>query len=158
MKPDSLAFFAPRFAPGFTLDDARDRIVGERGRQIVVEGYTPDHDAGRHRELFAAGLCYFATGTGADSTQAVRAAIKLKWPWGEQHWKPKSPEADLVRAGALFWAARDVCTHAAFAPRTGMSPSQRERAIECERMLPSVRYMIDAATVALWHLRTRAAT
>jgi hypothetical protein len=86
-------------------------IAAERKRQLDQEGWTTthddEHDAG---ELASAAACY-----------AVEAACKLHpydgigtegktlpwWPWAQDHWKPKDPARDLVRAGALIAAEID---------------------------------------------------
>lgn len=33
------------------------------------------------------------------------------WPWQPEHWKPESPRADLIKAGALIAAQIDLLDH-----------------------------------------------
>lgn len=89
--------------------DARERalrdIAAERGRQVEVEGWTPEHDdehgAG---ELPAAAACY-ALSSYFDTDQAREITFYRYWPWDRSWWKPSNdPRRDLVRAGALIVA------------------------------------------------------
>jgi len=80
-----------------------EHIAAERERQIDVEGYDADHDAGNKRKLALAAAAYalFAAGE-------VSAANSF-WPWDRYAFKP-GPDAarDLVKAGALAAAAIDA--------------------------------------------------
>jgi hypothetical protein len=68
---------------------------------VVVEGWTPEHDAGRQAELAHAGASY-ALVCGGIETVAY-------WPWEEKYWKPTGDAVrDLVKAGALIAAAIDA--------------------------------------------------
>ncbi|MBB3041181.1 hypothetical protein [Nocardioides soli] len=82
-----------------------DLIRAERERQIVDEGYTPDHDrAHSHSDLLDAALAY------------IKVQPHL-WPWHLSTFKPAHDEPhddcddrcirDLVKAGALIAAAID---------------------------------------------------
>ena len=76
-----------------------EKIIAERKRQVAEEGYTAEHDQEHGRDLHAAAICYWLY---SDSTEAP-----WTWPWASRYWKPKDPERNLVRAGALFLAAMD---------------------------------------------------
>lgn len=91
-------------------------ILRERLRQIVVEGWTPDHDA-RHTagELAAAAAAYAehaAFGlrhmTAVQSGTYARMDPPGSWPWDVKWWKPSTPERDLEKAGGLTAAQLDV--------------------------------------------------
>lgn len=101
--------------------DAAVRIVAERERQVTGEGWSPEHDAGLPAgELATAAGCYLARAVGeivglhARPEHPVTARvdtdgdhIALRWPWDPEWWKPKSPDRDLIRAGALIAAEAD---------------------------------------------------
>lgn len=71
-------------------------VAAERLRQVMMEGYTEDHDREHgHAILARAAYCY-ETGEPAG------------WPWREEDWKPKDRLADYVRSAALYQAAGDV--------------------------------------------------
>ena len=74
-------------------------IADERARQIMVEGWTPQHDL-RHREgvLAQAAACYI---------DGRSAYVDANWPFDDEWWKPKDPLSNLVRAGALIAAEID---------------------------------------------------
>jgi len=79
-------------------------IAAERERQKNVEGWTDHHD-NQHKDgemAIAAGL--YAVNTGAISPVSFEAILKRFWPWDWKWWKPKDPERDLIRAGALIVA------------------------------------------------------
>ena len=87
------------------LDLGVDLIRAERERQIIDEGYTPDHDRQHpHGELLDAALAY------------IKVQPEL-WPWDRAGFKPAHNEPhvdcdkrcvrDLVKAGALVAAAID---------------------------------------------------
>jgi hypothetical protein len=101
------------------MSSGADRIRAERGRQIVSEGYTAEHDAGRASAIALAAFGYtqhaaatLARGlTLEESLAAGREAglIPDWWPWRVQDWKPTGdPVRDLVKAGALIAAAIDA--------------------------------------------------
>jgi hypothetical protein len=69
-------------------------IIEERSRQILVEGWTPEHDdTHADNSLSKAAACY-----------AVGSLIPGVWPWGLRFWKPKNRRRDLIRAAALIVA------------------------------------------------------
>jgi len=79
-----------------TADDvARAAIAAERKRQVEVEGYTPEGDAGRGHELVQAARAYL---TGNPD----------EWPWALRYFKRRNRLRNLTRAGALALAARDA--------------------------------------------------
>lgn len=100
--------------------DAAVLVVAERERQVTAEGWTPEHDDSHPAgELAAAGAFYALavargdgnlvgpgelrhTPEGPDLTDVI-----FTWPWDGEWWKPKDPERDLVRAGALVAAEAD---------------------------------------------------
>jgi hypothetical protein len=89
-----------------------DEIMTERQRQIDEEGYSPERDAGRSRELASAAEAYRSYAHQQAHDNAVLAlrpdGLPHKWPWGAEFWKPASVRRNLVKAGALYAAARDA--------------------------------------------------
>ena len=79
---------------------AVEAIALERLRQIEQENWTPQHD-----DEHSDGALAVAAGCYAQHAGGVGVLVKDKpptwWPWDAQWWKPKSPRADLIRAGAL---------------------------------------------------------
>ncbi|MEA9983663.1 hypothetical protein [Subtercola sp. RTI3] len=125
-----------------SLDDEVERIYAllefaigeERTRQVNVEGFDADHDAGHFSDLHLASVCYeyqakllIMSGPGA-----LLAIAPPSWPWAGVDWKPV-PEVDgmLIKAGALSMAATDegkadVLRRSAFKqPR--LSPNSRPK-------------------------------
>lgn len=81
----------------------------ERGRQTIEEGYTVAHDDSHaNGELADAAACYCVSAqeqlNGVPMEPFERFTLADFWPWEPQHWKPKSPRQDLVRAAALIVA------------------------------------------------------
>ncbi len=85
-------------------------IAAERKRQMEVEGWTPTHDDEYgNQQLPAAAVAYLLHDFGVPvldrgSIPALHGRI---WPWGFMYWKPKGPQRNLVRAGALIAAELD---------------------------------------------------
>ena len=86
-------------------------VMGERVRQMAVEGWTPEHDDCHDRaELAQAAACYAISGTPADEAVFIHGRWKdprdLFWPrgFGLEWWKPTNRRRDLVKAGALILA------------------------------------------------------
>ena len=82
-------------------------ILRERQRQIIEEGWTPEHDS-RHRyhELAQAAECYVSR---AFYTGPVKEGPP-RWPWANEWWKPVKDDGgirNLVKAGALIAAEID---------------------------------------------------
>ena len=88
---------------------ARD-IVAERVRQVVKEGWSPEHDD-QHAggELAAAASCY------ALNAGAYRRLTPKAWPFDSEWWKPGDERRDLVKAGALILAEIERLDRAALA-------------------------------------------
>lgn len=91
-------------------------ILRERLRQIVVEGWTPDHDAAHaDGELVAAAMAYIQHAMVglrfpdmvADGLYALLSPPQC-WPWDAGAWKPSTPDRDLEKAGALIAAQLDL--------------------------------------------------
>ena len=89
-------------------------ILAERTRQIFVEGWTENHDdAYMTGDLALAAASYAYAATLSDDRRKIISGIysfrndffiRDLWPWAAAQWKPKTPRADLVRAGALILA------------------------------------------------------
>lgn len=74
-------------------------VIDERRRQRAVLGYTPGHDdAYIFDELPRAAVSYILY------TYNRGPAIPPIWPWSMEHWKPKTPRENVVRAIALLIA------------------------------------------------------
>jgi len=82
------------------IEDAAARdVMVERERQMIVEGWTPEHDDTHDQgELANAAACY-AYGEMIGTQTGYRL-----WPWGDDAWKPASRRRQLVKAGALILA------------------------------------------------------
>ena len=82
-------------------------VMGERARQIAVEGWSTDHDdLYGNRELAQAAESYIHHHVWM-SDQQRRNTLKyppLYWPFSRGWWKPTSRRRDLVKAGALILA------------------------------------------------------
>ncbi|WP_311238280.1 MULTISPECIES: hypothetical protein [unclassified Xanthomonas] len=87
-------------------------IATERARQVLVEGMTPEGDAGyRYGQLAWAAVAYVQL-TAMDLQAGGRQHIATGsppacWPWDAAWWKPRDAHRDLVRAGALIAAQID---------------------------------------------------
>lgn len=82
-------------------------IAKERTRQIVQEGWKPDHDD-EHRggELACAADAYIYAALA--NIAGVPPERSVMWPWDEAWWKPSDdPIRNLVKAGALIAAEID---------------------------------------------------
>lgn len=88
----------------------------ERNRQIIDEGWTPEHDDDHeYGELVLAATAYaeFAHWQidpqhGWTETMIHDHILENHWPWDETYWKPdKDPQRNLVKAGALLAAEYD---------------------------------------------------
>lgn len=100
--------------------DAAVKIVAERERQVTAEGYSPDHDASHPAGELAVAGAFYALGVARGDGPLVDPGVLhhdpegpdldrafWRWPWEGQWWKPKTPERDLIRAGALIAAELD---------------------------------------------------
>lgn len=69
-------------------------IATERERQIIVEGWTPEHDDKyRNNELIRAAIAYLE----ADSHGKLGHLVSpMGWPWDESWWKPTPQDRKSV--------------------------------------------------------------
>jgi hypothetical protein len=90
-------------------------IADERKRQIEVEGWTAEHDAGEYHqrgEIAIAAACYaldyVATKYPENNSDTYIVAGRF-WPWAAEWFKetPNDPIRQLVKAGALIAAEID---------------------------------------------------
>lgn len=93
-------------APGTALGD----VAAERQRQVSVEGWTDlhddEHDGGELAAAASAYALYVADELNPQSQgdgDYGRACPEM-WPFHRNWWKPESPRAALVKAGALILA------------------------------------------------------
>lgn len=86
-----------------------ERIAAERERQIHKEGWTPEHDdEHNHGELVDAAICYCAASSSVLFGLKPIHAMRLRWPWDKEWWKPSDdPIRNLEKAGALIAAEID---------------------------------------------------
>lgn len=76
-------------------------ISQERRRQIEVEGYNREHDVTHGSPtLIRAARCY--------EVPRNMPGVPDAWPWEPSAWKPRDLLSNLIRAGALYWAAMDA--------------------------------------------------
>ena len=92
------------------LPTGAELIAAERRRQIVVEGYSADHDrADGPGVLIRAAMCY---ATPAHKRVMLGRRAPIDWPWEPDYWKPSPDDRvrELVKAGALIAAEIDRLT------------------------------------------------
>lgn len=85
---------------------AMSLVRAERDRQKKIEGWSIEHDDA-HTDgamALAAGI-YFLHAEGRCTMRDDGSPVG--WPWDAAWWKPKTPERDLVRAGALYLAEQE---------------------------------------------------
>lgn len=71
----------------------------ERRRQVVEEGWTPDHDDKHvNGELAKAAAAYAVVGN------FLGSFLLSLWPWDSTWFKPTTKRRNLVKAGALILA------------------------------------------------------
>ena len=81
--------------------DAIADVVGERTRQILDEGWTPEHDDSHTQgQLARAGAAYALMAFSPSKLNGPPA----RWPWKSSFWKPTTSRRDLVKAAALIIA------------------------------------------------------
>jgi hypothetical protein len=93
-----------------TFPTGAQRIALERRRQIVDEGWTPEHDAGHAADdLAIAAVCYALPSEERCPEGILSAHIFDVWPWEPRSWKPCPDDRvrELVKAGALIAAEID---------------------------------------------------
>ncbi|WP_234014831.1 hypothetical protein [Cronobacter dublinensis] len=105
---------------------ARD-VLEERQRQILTEGWTPEHDDDHTDGSLAAAAGSYALHAAASAWGGVSYALPASWPWSVTWWKPKNPRADLVKAGALILAEIERIDRAAM-----RTPPAREAPVTVE--------------------------
>ena len=97
-------------------------VMGERVRQITVEGWTPEHDD-THVEGELAGAASAYAMSAAAAIQLRRDAPLREIPpffmFDPSHWKPTNARRDLVKAGALILAEIERLDRAALAQKGG---------------------------------------
>lgn len=81
-------------------------VMGERVRQIAVEGWSPEHDDRYSAGEMAQAAASYALNCRDDSCGPNLRFIGADiWPWADEWWKPSGdPRRDLVKAGALILA------------------------------------------------------
>lgn len=80
---------------------AANDIIAERQRQIIEEGWKPEHDDEHDKgELAMAAVCYI----NETGTVNRNGGKPWGWPWGASWWKPDTRRRNLVKAGALILA------------------------------------------------------
>jgi hypothetical protein len=102
-------FAGPRTRHADATDRALSEIAAERLRQIVAEGWTPEHnDQHRGGEMALAAACYAISGAGR-----VGFNNGLLWPFSLRWWKPSDCRHDLIRSAALLVAELERLDRAA---------------------------------------------
>ena len=87
--------------------EAIERVVLERQRQVMDEGFTAEHDAKYHQVELARAAAAYATPAGW--RRLAENGVPLIWPWPAIWWKP-SPQTragrlrDLTKSAALILA------------------------------------------------------
>jgi len=87
-------------------------IALERGRQLKIEGWTPEHDDKHKQGEMAFAASSYAQLAGQISIHGPKVIDKElppgAWPWTLNWWKPSENNIkNLVRAGALIAAEID---------------------------------------------------
>lgn len=127
-------------------------IALERGRQMLVEGWTAEHDD-RHFDgkMAIAASLYANHAARSDSFRNANRASPAAWPFEEAYWKPSTRRRELEKAGALIAAELDrlnraevPCYEVAIMVRTTDGGSSPMRAMigtraECEEEASRIR-------------------
>ncbi len=90
-------------------------FIAERQRQIGAEGYDSRHDDEHvNGELLAVARLYYQRAIGQtlqmrnvrfdQGEVSLSDRVPVGFPWSPDNWKPKTPQRDLERAGALCLA------------------------------------------------------
>ena len=106
----AMADMSPDTAPDEAVEAERSQaakdVVAERRRQVEAEGWTARHDDKYQRnELLRAAFAYRCYGSHPKFGPGQPPGI---WPWAKKWWKPRTKRENLVRAGALCLAERDL--------------------------------------------------
>lgn len=129
---DNNSFYTPKPSEVEKRKTGAQLISLERGRQLKIEGWTPEHDDSHNKgEMCAAAIAYAAEGAKIQTQVKVYTepqchcgargmadctCVLLKptekwvspWPWEKKWWKPSEDKIkNLVRAGALIAAEID---------------------------------------------------
>ncbi|MFA5387683.1 MAG: hypothetical protein WC322_04875 [Candidatus Paceibacterota bacterium] len=87
---------------------ALDDVQTERCRQILIEGWTPEHDDLNHSpgQLCSSGAAYALNAAGSMQQNRPTRTPRphIGWQFDNEYWKPKNARRDLVRAAALIIA------------------------------------------------------
>lgn len=84
-------------------------VLAERHRQVMVEGWTPEHDD-KHDggQMAQAAAAYAYEASRSDHQRDIdRNDPSPIWPWDSEWWKPTDRRRDLVKAAALIIAEID---------------------------------------------------
>lgn len=88
---------------------ALNALIAERVKQITRFGSAHDRE---HvpAELIAASNCYALTAHDqlSGATSYDPNDVPAEWPWEDAAWKCRDPRTNLIKAGALLWAAVDL--------------------------------------------------
>ena len=117
---------APALQPAVQMPRAWLDVMGERTRQMAVEGWTPEHDDKHDQaQMAGAALCYLAE----DIPHWARSQAQgCYWPWDAEWWKPADRRRNLVKAGALILAEIERLDRAALSqPAPAPQPSLTDR-------------------------------
>jgi hypothetical protein len=87
-------------------------IAIERHRQIMAEGWTPEHDDEHKDGEIAVAAAMYAIPAHKRLLRNARTTpadapplwVPRQWPWEATGWKPKDARRDLIRAAALIVA------------------------------------------------------
>lgn len=97
-----------------TVTDAARDVLAERQRQVMSEGWTPEHDDEHDMGELAHAAAWYSVDPN------MRNALDERglgfWPWAQEWWKPSTPRRDLVKAGALILAEIERIDRASSAP------------------------------------------
>ncbi len=96
------------------MSRATDDVLAERARQVLAEGWSPEHDDTHvNGELALAGAAYAIHSSAVlvpppeEDKPSLRYSLMAHasgaWPW-QFGMKPKSPRFNLIRAAALIIA------------------------------------------------------
>jgi hypothetical protein len=116
-------------------------VMDERIRQMLVEGWTPEHDDEHAEgEMALAASCYARS---AANPGHYLARVPRRWPWDRLWWKPSGPRRELVKAAALIVAEIERLDRARLhphAPRTPMPKTNQIPYLSPSRPTPGATY------------------
>ncbi|GEM_PF-1738741 len=109
--------------PAGIPDGAFGDVLDERLRQVMEEGWTPEHDD-KHNggQLALAAACYAVAQDARENYNDY--SPPPFWPWAAEWWKPKDYRRDLVRAAALLIAEIERIDRAA-EPNGSVQPTAK---------------------------------